>query len=158
MKRNLLLTALMAIFMSFNAMSQCGQVGLIGEMTDWADDIMMTRDMNNPDLFTVFVSVDTTMDTDGSGFVDMKFRANHDWGTNWGGADFPTGVAEADGPNIPVPYGTYYVNFNCGTGEYTFTETCGDIGIIGEMTGWADDIMMMRVPGNINLFVQIIYF
>ncbi len=156
MKRSLFFSVLMIFFMSFNAMSQCGQVGLIGEMTDWADDVMMTRDMNNPDLFSVFISVDTTMDSDGSGFVDMKFRANHDWGTNWGAADFPTGTAVQDGANIPVPYGTYYVTFNCSTGDYSYTATCGDIGLIGEMTGWADDIMMMRVPGDIDLFVQII--
>jgi len=58
------------------------QVGLIGEMTSWTDDVMMTRDMANPDLFIGFISVDTTMDGDASGFVDMKFRANHDWAIN----------------------------------------------------------------------------
>lgn len=147
---------LMGSLISFNAMSQCGQVGLIGEMTDWADDIMMTRDMNNPDMFTGFITVDTTNDGDASGFVEMKFRANHDWGTNWGAADFPTGTAVADGANIPVPYGTYHVDFNCTTGEYTFTATCGDIGLIGEMTGWADDIMMYRHADNIDLFMGMI--
>ena len=58
------------------------QVGLIGEMTSWTDDVMMTHDMANPDLFIGFISVDTTMDGDASGFVDMKFRANHDWAIN----------------------------------------------------------------------------
>jgi len=82
MKKILLLVVLMASMASFNAMGQCGQVGLIGEMTGWADDVMMTRDMGNPDLFNGFISVDTTMDGDASGFVDMKFRANHDWAIN----------------------------------------------------------------------------
>lgn len=147
---------LMGSLVSFNAMSQCGQVSLIGEMTEWADDIMMDRDLNNPDLFTVIITVDTTMDGDASGFVDMKFRANQDWGTNWGSDEFPTGTAVPDGANIPVPYGTYTVSFNCATGEYVYFATCGDISLIGEMTSWTDDIMMMRVPGNPDLFVQII--
>lgn len=70
-------------------------------MTSWTDDVMMTHDMANPDLFIGFISVDTTMDGDASGFVDMKFRANHDWAINQGSADFPTGIAVQDGVNIP---------------------------------------------------------
>ncbi len=156
MRKILLLMVLAASMMSFNAMSQCGQVGLIGEMTGWADDIMMSRDMSNPDMFTGMVSVDTTMDGDASGFVEMKFRANHDWGTNWGSADFPSGTAVQDGDNIPVPYGTYTVSFNCSTGEYAFFATCGDISFIGEMTGWVDDIMMSRDATNPDMFTGMI--
>lgn len=156
MRKILLLMVFMASIVSYNAMSQCGQVGLIGEMTGWADDVMLTRDMTNPDLFSGMISVDTTMDSDASGFVEMKFRANHDWATNWGSADFPTGTAVQDGANIPVPYGTYAVTFDCSTGNYTFTETCGDIGLIGEMTGWADDIMMTRRPDDPDMFMGMI--
>jgi len=148
MKKILLLMVLMASMASFNAMSQCGQVGLIGEMTGWTDDVMMTRDMGNPDLFNGFISVDTTMDGDASGFVDMKFRANHDWAINWGSADFPTGIAVQDGANIPVPYGTYAVTFNCATGDYSFAETCGAISLIGEFNGWADDLFLTRDGNN----------
>ena len=147
---------LAASMMSFNAMSQCGQVSLIGEMTEWADDVMMTRDMMNPDMFSTIVSVDTTMDGDASGFVEMKFRANKDWATNWGAADFPTGTAVADGDNVPVPYGTWTVTFNCATGEYAYAATCADVGLIGEMTEWADDIMMHRHMSNPNFFGAII--
>ena len=150
MKRTLLLLVLMTTMFSFNAMSQCGQVGLIGEMTGWQSDIMMTRDMGNPDVFTAIITVDTTMDGDASGFVEMKFRANQDWATNWGSADFPTGTAVADGANIPVPYGTYTVSFNCTTGEYAFGATCDVISLIGEFNGWADDLLLTRSDDNAN--------
>ena len=144
MKRGLFFTVLMAVFMSFNAMSQCGQVGLIGEMTGWGSDVMLTRDMNNPDMFSGYITVGVNDDLDTNGIVEMKFRANHDWATNWGSADFPTGTAVQGGDNIQVPYGSYAVSFNCTTGDYTFTTTCGNIGLIGEFNGWADDYWMTR--------------
>jgi starch-binding outer membrane protein SusE/F len=62
------------------------------------------------------------------GIVDMKFRENQDWTTNWGSSDFPAGIGILDGPNIPVTlntnYGTtiYNISFNCRTGAYTFTD------------------------------------
>jgi len=144
MRKTLLLVALLTFVFSFQGVSQCGQVGLIGEMTGWADDIMMMRDMNDPDSFTGMITVDTTMDDDASGFVEMKFRANQDWGTNWGDSTFPGGVAIQDGNNIPVPYGSYTVSFNCATGEYLFVGTCDEISLIGEFNGWADDHFLNR--------------
>ena len=74
---------------------------------------------------------------------EAKFRANDDWGTNWGGSDFPQGTGTQNGPNIPV--GTadaYLINFVPETGAYTFTST--DIGIIGSATptGWDSDTTM----------------
>ncbi len=130
--------------------STCGDIGLIGEMTEWADDIMMMRVPGENDLFVQIITVDTTMDGDASGFVDMKFRANHDWGTNWGSDEFPSGTAVADGANIPVPYGTWAVSFNCGTGEYSYSATCADMGLIGEFNGWAEDYWMNRSHTNPN--------
>ena len=152
MKRSLFFTVLMAIFMSFNAMSQCGQVGLIGEMTGWSSDVMLTRDMNNPDMFSGFITVSEADDADTNGVVEMKFRANHDWAVNWGSADFPTGTAIQDGANIPVPYGTYAVTFNCSTGEYTYTATCGNISLIGEFNGWSDDLFLTRNTTNPDMW------
>ncbi len=152
MKRGLFFTVLMAIFMSFNAMSQCGQVGLIGEMTGWSSDIMLTRDMNNPDMFSGYITVGEADDADTNGVVEMKFRANHDWGTNWGSPDFPTGVGVNGGDNIPVPYGTYAVSFNCTTGDYSFTATCGNISLIGEFNGWADDLFLTRNTTNPDMW------
>ncbi|MBR3717822.1 MAG: DUF5115 domain-containing protein [Bacteroidaceae bacterium] len=39
---------------------------------------------------------------------EFKFRANHDWGTNWGGE--PDSLSQ-DGPNIGVAAGTYLIKF-----------------------------------------------
>ena len=39
---------------------------------------------------------------------EFKFRANHDWGTNWGGE--PDSLSQ-DGPNIGVTAGTYLIKF-----------------------------------------------
>jgi hypothetical protein len=52
----------------------------------------------------------------------LKFRANGNWATNWGGGtDFPSGTASLGGVDIPVPAGTYdTISFNRVTGEYNF--------------------------------------
>ena len=77
MKRVLLLV-MMAVFVSFSAMSQCGQIGLIGEFTEWADDHMMTRDANNPAEFMTILTVTEDDDTRDppDGIIEMKFREN----------------------------------------------------------------------------------
>ncbi|MFK5855622.1 MAG: hypothetical protein QM503_05790, partial [Bacteroidota bacterium] len=156
MRKTLLLMALMTTMFSFNAISQCGQIGLIGEMTGWQTDIMMTRDMNNPDMFTAIITVDTTMDSDASGFVDMKFRENNGWDVNWGDTTFPTGIGLLGGENIPVPYGTWEVSFNCSTGEYAYSATCDMISLIGEFNGWADDLLLTRDATDPNVWTGFI--
>ncbi|HMI06291.1 MAG TPA: T9SS type A sorting domain-containing protein [Flavobacterium sp.] len=50
----------------------------------------------------------------------LKFRANNAWTINWGSADFPTGVATLDGPNIHGVANFYDVTFNSDTGEFHF--------------------------------------
>ncbi|WP_347218702.1 SusF/SusE family outer membrane protein [Chryseobacterium sp.] len=51
---------------------------------------------------------------------EFKFRANHDWGTNWGVAKEFFGVAELGGGNIPVSEAFKYdVYFNDITGEFS---------------------------------------
>ncbi len=53
---------------------------------------------------------------------EAKFRANDDWGTNWGDAAFPAGTGSQDGANIPITTAaTYLVTFDTSTGAYTFT-------------------------------------
>jgi hypothetical protein len=157
MKRVLLL-AMLAVFVSLNVMSQCGQVSLIGEFNGWADDHMMTRDANNPAEFTTFLTVTEADDVDPvDGVITMKFRANKDWTNNWGAADFPSGVAVLDGDNIPVPPGNYLVSFNCETGAYNFTATCGVVSMIGEFNGWAGDHALMRDPMNPDSWTGYIY-
>ncbi|MDX1410204.1 MAG: SusF/SusE family outer membrane protein, partial [Saprospiraceae bacterium] len=69
----------------------------------------------------------------------------------WGGSDFPSGTAVENGDTIPVPEGTWIVDFNHKTLEYSFTvvEIFATVGIIGDATpnGWADpDTDMQRSP------------
>ena len=77
---------------------------------------------------------------------EAKFRANDEWTVNWGGSDWPSGIATQDGPNIPVVAGRYEVTFNPGSGEYSFVEDAGfeSIGLIGDATpgGWDNDTDM----------------
>jgi hypothetical protein len=144
MKKTLLFLMILASFVSIEVMGQCGRVGLIGEFNGWAADYWMTRNPESPDSFTAILTVSAADDGDANGFVEMKFRANSDWAFNWGAADFPSGTGTNGGANIPVPYGSYLVSFNCNTGAYNFLATCGNVGIIGEFNGWAADEWMTR--------------
>jgi hypothetical protein len=146
MKRNVLFLVLFAFIMSFNGMSQCGQVSLIGEFNGWSGDHKMTRDPMNPDQFSTILILKAGDDTNDppDGIVELKFRENADWAVNWGAPDFPSGIGVLNGANIPVPVGSYVVTFNCATGAYNFEATCGDISLIGEFNGWAADLAMKR--------------
>ena len=53
---------------------------------------------------------------------EVKFRANNAWDFNWGAGDFPSGVAELGGANIPVSAGEYRITFNTLSGAYSFEE------------------------------------
>ncbi len=149
---------ILASFITTEVMGQCGRVGLIGEFNGWAADYWMVRNPEQPELFTVILSVGAGDDGNADGIIEMKFRANSDWATNWGGADFPSGTATPDGPNIPVPYGNYLVSFNCSTGSYSFQATCGEIGMIGEFNGWAADEWMTRSAMDPNVWSAIVIF
>ncbi|MCD4697693.1 MAG: T9SS type A sorting domain-containing protein [Bacteroidales bacterium] len=158
MKKALLFLILLAFGLSFQGISQtCGQVGLIGEFNAWAEDHFMDRDPMNPNMFSTILSLTSDDDTDGDAIVKMKFRENADWTVNWGDTIFPAGVAMQDGGDIPVPVDTattattdYFVTFNCETGEYSFVDVCGSIGITGEFLGWADDLWMTRNTDNLD--------
>lgn len=112
-------------------------IGIIGSATPggWSTETPMTD--KGGGVFEI------TMD-----FVagEAKFRANNSWDTNWGAADFPTGVGVQNGPNIPVPAGRYKVTFKPATGEYKFEVDAGysSIGIIGSATpgGWGTETPM----------------
>ncbi len=94
-------------------------VGIIGSSTPlgWDASSPMNPDALNPHLWTLtnFIL------TDG----EAKFRANDAWDVNWGAADFPSGLATLDGPNIPVTAGTYDITFNDLSGQYSFVEVLG---------------------------------
>jgi hypothetical protein len=153
MKKNLLFLMLMAFLFSFESMSQCGYVSLIGEFNGWADDHYMTQDPMDPTDYSTIISFTAAMDTDGNDTIEVKFRENGDWAVNWGGDTFPSGIAIENGPNnILVPldpdtigYTTdFKVTFNYETLEYNFEAICGSIGLIGEFNAWADDLAMTR--------------
>lgn len=79
----------------------------------------------------------------------FKFRANADWGTNWGGVDFPAGgTMSLNGADISVDAASsdvYIVNFTPESGAVAFGAT--DIAIIGAATGddtWSTDITMTQ--------------
>lgn len=112
-------------------------VGLIGSATPggWDTDTPMNKDANDKTIWKIRIKME-----DG----EAKFRANNDWGVNWGGADFPEGIAEQDGPNIPVPAGDYFVDFNSATGAYKFTavveyEKVSLVGKSGPFGDWPGD-------------------
>ena len=120
MKRKLLF--IIALLFVVTGFSQ--SVGIIGSATPtgWDSD----TDMATTDNITYTINM--TFSTG-----EVKFRQDDAWTLNWGSTTFPTGTATQDGPNIPVPAGTYDVTFNRTTGAYSFvgTSSFDSIGIIG---------------------------
>jgi len=161
MKNKIVLITALFFLLSGNLRSQCGQISLIGEFNGWADDHFLEQDTLNTDLYYTVISIEQGDDQSEppDGIIEMKFRENQDWTINWGNSDFPEGTGILEGPNIPVPYNdtipgytTYFVSFNCISGEYSFEETCGEISLIGEFSGWANDYEMNRDEDNIDLW------
>ena len=78
-------------------------VSLIGGFNGWGDDLEMTY---NKDEGCWQVTTDAV-----SG--EYKFRANHDWGINWGGSE---DNLTQDGPNLTLDGGTHtfklYLSYN----------------------------------------------
>jgi len=111
-------------------------IGIIGSATPggWDEDTDLVKSADDPNQWSLFVDL-----VDG----EAKFRADNDWGTNWGSTDFPSGTATQDGDNIPVTAGYYRVDFNSETGDYSFTSVGNyeSVGIIGDATpgGWDAD-------------------
>lgn len=87
------------------------KMGIIGDFNGWSEDVELTQ--VTPHNWYLVTTV-----TDGG----LKFRANSDWGINWGtsltvtSTDF-YGVGVKDGDNIYVPAGTYAFYINDITGE-----------------------------------------
>jgi hypothetical protein len=122
-------------------------IGIIGSATPGGWDTDTNLNDNGDGTFSLLITL-----TDG----EAKFRANDDWAVNWGGSDWPSGVATQDGPNIPVTAGTYRVTFNPGTGEYSFEPGIESMGIIGDATpgGWDTDTDMRDMgDGNYQIVI-----
>ncbi|HZV70623.1 MAG TPA: SusF/SusE family outer membrane protein [Saprospiraceae bacterium] len=90
------------------------RVGLVGSGTptaSWDVDFFLTQSATDENVWTY-----NSIDLNG----EVKFRADGAWTVNWGAVDFPSGVGVQEGPNIPVPQGTYGITFNSNSGEYVF--------------------------------------
>lgn len=85
----------------------------------------MIRDNDDPTIWRLRIEL-----VDG----EAKFRADNDWAVNWGAGDFPSGIAEQDGANIPIPAGDYKITFNTLTGAYNFeaVKEYGKISLVGK--------------------------
>ncbi|AZB07917.1 SusF/SusE family outer membrane protein [Chryseobacterium sp. G0162] len=88
-------------------------ISMIGSASgDWSTDVDMEKSTFDPHIW-VKKNVNLS-----SG--EFKFRANHDWGTNWGVAKEFFGVADLGGGNIPVSEAFKYdVYFNDITAEFS---------------------------------------
>jgi len=92
------------------------RVGLVGAGTpimSWDIDYFFNQSATDENVWTL-----NQINLDGN----VKIRADSSWTINWGAVDFPTGIGTQDGPNIPVPAGTYGITFNSNTGEYIFSD------------------------------------
>lgn len=135
---------------SFNIIEVFETVGIIGDATPggWDTDTDMERSATDSSLWTLRVVL-----TDG----EAKFRANDSWDVNWGGPDFPAGIAIRDGVNIPITAGEYIVTFHSITGEYNFRELIvfDRIGLVGSGTptmSWDVDFFLTQDPNDENLW------
>ncbi len=92
-------------------------IGLIGDMSNWMNEVTMNPvgPLYNHVWYTNYTFASNCIVDQG-----VKFRANNDWSTNWGCADFPYGIGSQDGANIPYTAGTYTIFFNDVSGTYYF--------------------------------------
>jgi len=138
------------LFTAMYFMSSGQTVGVVGSATPngWdGPDIEMTAVPDSVGLFTATATL-----IDGA----AKFRLDNEWTTNWGGSDFPSGVAEAGGDDIPVYAGEYTITFDTVSGAYDF-QLMSPIGIIGDAiagTEWSEDVDMYEDTNGV-FFVDI---
>jgi len=122
---------------SFLLIGNYETIGIIGDATPggWDAETKMTQDANDKSVWRLRVDL-----LDG----EAKFRADNDWAINWGSGDFPSGVGEQDGANIPVVAGDYKITFNSTTGEYVFEavveyDKISIVGNAGPFGDWPGD-------------------
>lgn len=123
-----------------------GEIGVIGSASPlgWDRDIFMISDIDNEDQFSVTLNLS---------IGEVKFRADGMWDDDWGGTDFPAGIAVYKGPNLLVPSaGRYHIKFNRSTLEYSFDEivTLGSVGLVGTATpgGTDEATLLTKSPSN----------
>jgi len=99
--------------------TEYANITLIGGFNSWSPDgeIELSQVSTSPHNWYV-LQASFASDT------ELKFRANHDWGVNWGTGinvgDTYGGTGVNNGDNIKVPAGTYDVYFNDITGQFAF--------------------------------------
>ncbi|MBS1680134.1 MAG: SusE domain-containing protein [Bacteroidetes bacterium] len=144
-------TMVISSFVAYNS------IGIIGDGTPggWGTDTDMYRadPINDPAAWTVTLYL--------TGGKSAKFRADDDWANNWGDTAFPSGTGSSGGQNIPISNSGYYqVNFNAGTGAYSFTAltttdfTASGISVIGDATpgGWGADTPLTQSNTDPNVW------
>jgi hypothetical protein len=136
---------------SFEGITIYNTIGIIGDATPGAWDF--DTDMNRVDTDDSSQWELRVVLTDGY----LKFRADNDWAVNWGSGDFPTGVGELGGADIPVTAGEYLILFNSFTGAYTFTEIVvpDRVGLVGAGTplmSWDIDFFLTQDPLDENVW------
>jgi hypothetical protein len=79
--------------------------------------------------------------------ANFKFRANHDWGYNYG-SDKADGILRADGGNIPVAVESDYAVTLDLSHPNAYTYSANRWGVIGDATpgGWNTDTNMIWDP------------
>ena len=89
-------------------------IDFVGDFNGWGGaPIVNLEEVNNTAKSSWYT--DVTIEEDGG----AKFRANGEWGTDWGGDSFPYATAPSGG-NIPVEKGSYRVVFNVHDKCYMF--------------------------------------
>jgi hypothetical protein len=128
-------------------------ISLVGAQSGWTSDIAdLTNDPSNNQVWTGIVTLAAG---------ELKFRANHDWTTNWGispgiPATTLSGYGKGGGDNMNISVaGDYFVYINVATNEYFFGKAdrnnpYADVGIVGNATagGWSTDTNLIRNPLN----------
>ena len=113
---NFLKTVFVIFLSSFVLQFGYSQISIIGSATpatDWETDFDLNQDLNNLSIWKGEVILQKDL--------HFKFRANHDWNTNWGSATFPSGSLVPDGENIMVDItATYLMTFDSTALTYEF--------------------------------------
>ena len=134
---------------SFEEIVSFTSVGVRGSATPGGNDEVtpLNREGGDPNRWSAVIDF-----TDG-GLVFVSDEMNN---LVWGGSDFPSGIAEVDGPEVPISEGRYILTFNTSTLEYSFLEIVpfSTVGIIGNATpgGWDSDTPMIRDENNESLW------
>lgn len=84
-----------------------------GSFNEWSDTEMLPYNKEGIENHTWYLVVNFDADQ------EVKFKQADSWDNNWGSDAFPVGVGASNGPNIPVPAGSWIISFCDITGEYS---------------------------------------